>query len=275
MAEALDLILEQPLVGVYMRYRRETLGLTQEEVARRMFISVSLYRKLENGERAMSADRLEDWCAAMDAPMWMLEKMLSMAMPRLSRLAVGSWPPALRQEDLEHLEALPVPAFFHRSPEQDVLAANGIALSGFPWLAPASPDAERPVNVVEQFMTVPEARELIVNWETVVARLLFSVRVLSPGLAEPARIAQILDTCRTNPDFDRLWALGETMSEELYSDSCVQVRFPGTGELLSFTMRHYNAFHPKCGYQLFMLTPRSPATPTVDPLVLPLEGQAP
>ncbi|MVU83030.1 helix-turn-helix domain-containing protein [Nocardia sp. ET3-3] len=266
MVEALDLILEQPLVGMYMRYRRETLGLTQEDAARLMFISVSLYRKLENGERAMSADRIEDWCAAMDAPKWMLEKMLSLALPRLSQLAVGSWPPVLRVEDLEHLEALPVPAFFHRSPEQDVLAANGIALGAFPWLAPASLDTERPVNVLEQFMTVPEARELIINWETVVHRLLFALRVLSPGLVAPERFEQILDSCRTNPDFERLWAA--PMSEELYNDSCVQVRLPGMDAPMRFTMRHYNAFHPECGYQLFMLTPRSPETPTVDPLVI-------
>ncbi|MFE3191802.1 helix-turn-helix domain-containing protein [Nocardia sp. NPDC059240] len=266
MSAILDLPPEQPLVGTYMRYRRETLGLTQEEVARRMYISVSLYRKLENGERVVSADRLEDWCAAMDAPLWLLEKMVSLAMPKASSLAVGSWPPDLRQEDLDHLEALPVPAFFHQFPEQEVLAANAIALAGFPWLAPASPDAERPVNVIEQFMTIPEARELIVNWETVVRRLLFGLRVMSPGVVDPARLEQILDTCRTNPDFDRLWATG--MSEELFNDSLVQVRFPGMDAPVSFTMRFYNAFHPRCGYQLFILTPRAPGTPTVDPLAV-------
>ncbi|MFE3259510.1 helix-turn-helix domain-containing protein [Nocardia sp. NPDC059091] len=264
MFESFDPVPEQPLVGMYMRFRRETLGITQEEAARRMFISVSLYRKLENGERSMSADRLGDWCAAMDAPMWLLEKMVSLAMPKASRLAVGTWPPDLRPEDLEHLEALPVPAFFHRFPEQEVLAANRIALEGFPWLAPASPDAERPVNVIEQFMTIPEARELIVNWESVVRRLLFGLRVMSPGLVEPARLEQILETCRTNPEFERLWAA--PMSEELFNDSLVMVRNPMTGERMSFTMRFYNAFHPRCGYQLFVLTPRAPGTPTVDPL---------
>ncbi|MEU1208221.1 helix-turn-helix domain-containing protein [Nocardia sp. NPDC005825] len=264
MIGGIDGVSEQPLVGMYMRHRRETLGLTQEDAARRMFISVSLYRKLENGERALSAERLEDWCTAMDAPLWLLEKMISLAMPKVVRFAVGAWPPQLRQEDLEHLEALPFPAYFHSFPELDVLGANAAARQAFPWLVPASPEAERPVNLIEKFMTVPEVRELVVNWETVVGRLLYTLRVMSPGVVPPERLARILETCRVNPDFERLWSAG--MSEELFNDSLVLVRHPLTGERMSFTIRSYNAFHPQdCDYQLFMLTPRAAGTPTIDP----------
>ncbi|AYF72933.1 XRE family transcriptional regulator [Nocardia yunnanensis] len=263
----LDLVPEQPLVGLYMRYRREVLGITQEEAARRMYISVSLYRKLENGERAMSAERLEDWCAAMDAPLWLLEKMISLAMPKVSRLAIGAWPPQLRQEDLDHLEALPFPAYFHSFPELDVLGANAAARAAFPWLIPASPDADRPVNLIEQFLTVPAVREIVVNWETVVRRVLFTLRVMSPGVVAPERLAQIVDTCRANADFDRLWFSG--MSEELFNDSLVLVRHPVTGDRMAFTIRSYNPFHPQnCDYQLFTLTPRAPGTPTVDPVAI-------
>ncbi|MGV9838398.1 MmyB family transcriptional regulator [Nocardia niigatensis] len=264
MVRAFDLIPEQPLVGMYMRYRREVLGITQEEAARRMFISVSLYRKLENGERALSAERVEEWCAAMDAPMWLLEKMISLAMPKVSTFARGIWPPALRQEDLDHLNALPYPAYFHRFPEYEVLAANQAAGGAFPWLSPASADAARPVNVIEQFMTVPEARELLVNWDTIVHRLVFGLRVLSPGIVAPERLAQIVETCSVNPEFERMW--NTPMDEEVFNDSLVLVRDPATGGLVSLTMRSYNAFHPQnCSYQLFMLTPRAPGTPTVDP----------
>lgn len=255
---------EQPVLGMYMRHRREALGLTQDEVARRMFISLSLYRKLENGERALSAERLGDWCAAMDAPLWLLEKMISLAMRNASNFAVGSWPPALRQEDLDHLDALPYPAYFHAFPEMEVIAANHVARAAFPWLVPASPDAERPVNLVEQFMTVPAAREIIVNWETIVQRLLYTLRIMGPGNIAPERLAQIVDTCRANPEFDRLW--NSTISEELFNDSLVLARHPETGERMTFTMRTYNPFHPQdCAYQLFLLTPRAPGTPSVDP----------
>ncbi|MEC3951856.1 helix-turn-helix domain-containing protein [Nocardia sp. CDC153] len=267
MPETLDLMPEQPLLGMYMRYRREMLGVTQEETARRMFISLSLYRKLENGERAVAPERIEDWCAAMDAPMWMLEKMVSLAMPRVSNFARGTWPPQLRQEDLDHLNALPYPAYFHRFPEYEVLAANPAATGAFPWLAPSDPDAERPVNVIEQFMTIPEARELLVNWDTIVHRLVFGLRVLSPGVVAPERLAQIIETCSANPEFARMW--NTPMEEKLFNDSLVQVRTPGTDEIMSLTMRSYNAFHPEnCSYQLFMLTPRSPGTPTVDPFAI-------
>ncbi|MFD7841669.1 helix-turn-helix domain-containing protein [Nocardia sp. NPDC059764] len=263
---------EQPILGMYMRYRRETLGITQEEAARRMYVSLSLYRKLENGERALSGDRLEDWCKAIDAPVWMLEKMVSLAMPKISTLARGVWPPQLRQEDLDHLNALPYPAFFHRFPEYEVLAANPAALGALPWLAPAPLNAERPVNVIEQMMTVPEAPEVLVNWDTIVHRLLFSLRILGPGVVAPERMSQIIETCSTNPEFARMWAT--PVSEELYNDSAILVRNPESGDLMSLTMRVYNAYHPQgCSYQLFMLTPRLPGTPTVDPFVLTAMGQ--
>ncbi|WP_369635948.1 helix-turn-helix domain-containing protein [Nocardia sp. JMUB6875] len=254
-----------------MRYRREVLGLTQEEVARRMYISVSLYRKLENGERALAAERLEDWFAAIDAPVWMLEKMVSLTMPRLSMLARGAWPPMLRQEDLDHLNALPYPAYFHRFPEYEVLAANPAANAAMPWLAPAPAGAERPVNVIEQMMTVPEAREVLVNWDTIVHRLLFSLRILAPGVVAPERLAQIIETCSVNPEFERMW--NTPVDQDLYNDSAILVRVPDSGELISMTMRVYNVYHPEnCSYQLFMLTPRSPGTPTVDPFVLSAGG---
>ncbi|OJF82848.1 helix-turn-helix domain-containing protein [Nocardia seriolae] len=267
MGDVVTPIPEQPLLGMYLRHRREAQGLTQEETARRMFVSVSLYRKLENGERTVSADRLEDWCAAMDVPVWMLEKVVSLTLPRVSTFARGTWPPQLREEDLEHLEALPYPAYFHRFPEYEVLAANRAASGEFPWLAPASPDAERPVNVIEQFMTVPEARELLVNWDTIVHRLVFGLRYMSPGVVAPERLAQIIETCSVNPEFARMW--NTPMEEDLFNDSLVLVRNPQTAETMRLTMRSYNAFHPQnCSYQLFMLTPRAPGTPTVDPFVV-------
>ncbi|GAB3209766.1 hypothetical protein GCM10027262_32360 [Nocardia tengchongensis] len=258
---------EQSLVAMYLRYRRETLGITQDEIARRMFISVSLYRKLENGDRALSPERLADWCVATEVPRWMVEKMVTLAVPRIMTLARGAWPPALRQEDLDHLYALPFPAYFHRFPEYDVLAANPAATGAFPWLAPANPDAERPVNVIEQMLTVPELRELLVNWETIVHRLVYGLRVITPGIIAPERLAQIIETCSVNPEFERMW--NTPMDEELFNDSLVQVRNPETGEIISLTMRSYNASLPQnCDYQLFILTPRDPGTPSVDPFAI-------
>ncbi|MVU83029.1 helix-turn-helix domain-containing protein [Nocardia sp. ET3-3] len=263
MLEAVDTIPEQPLLGMYMRYRRELLGLTQEETAQRMFISLSLYRKLENGERALSPERLEGWSRAMEAPVWLLRKMASLALPIPSAVESGVWPPALRAEDVEHLEALPFPAFYHRTPEYEILAANQAAREAFPWLLPAPVDAARPVNVIEQMMTVPLAREVLINWELIVHRLLFILRVNAPGTVAPERLAQILDTCRVNPDFERFWTTD--LSEAEFNDSLVLVRDPETGGEISLTMRSYNAWHPdNCPYQLFMLTPRTSGTSAVD-----------
>lgn len=242
-----------------MRYRREGLGLTQEEVARRMFVSVSLYRKLENGERPVSPDRLADWSVAVEAPEWLLRKMVSVALPTLTSIESGVWPPALREEDIEHLEALPFPAFYHRVPEYEVLAANQAARDAFPWLVPAAENADRPTNVIEQMMTIPEAREVLINWELIVHRLVFVLRVNAPGSVAPERLAQIIETCKSNPDFERFW--NTDITEDQWNDSLVLVRDPETGGQISLTMRSYNAWHPdNCPYQLFMLTPRMSGT---------------
>ncbi|MGW4531238.1 MmyB family transcriptional regulator [Nocardia sp. NPDC004340] len=258
---------EPSLLAMYLRYRRETLGITQEEIARRMYVSLSLYRKLESGERALTPERLEDWCVAAEAPMWMLDKMVTLAVPKIMTIARGAWPPELRQEDLDHLHGLQFPAYFHRFPEYEVLAANEAATAAFPWLAPAGTDAERPVNVIEQMLTVPEMRELLVNWDTIVHRLVFGLRVLSPGIIAPERLAQIIETCGVNPEFERMW--NTPMEEWLFNDSLVQVRHPASGEIMSLTMRSYNPSLPQdCSYQLFMLTPRMPGTPTVDPFAI-------
>lgn len=259
---SIDQVPAQPLLGIFMRYRRESLSLTQEDVARRMFVSVSLYRKLEKGERPLSASRLADWCAATDISLFLLRKMVSLALPNLSSVSIGTWPPKLRTEDLEHLEALPYPAFYHKFPEYEILAANQLARQAFPWLIPTSADAERPANVIEQMMTVDLAQQVLINWEEIVHRLLFGLRMYAPGVVEPERLTQIIETCRVNPEFERLWTTD--MSEDQFNNSLVLVRDPETGGQISLTMRSYNPMHPDdCHYQLFILTPRADPTPSV------------
>lgn len=254
MLGAIDQGTERPLLRVYMRYRRESLGLTQQDVAKRMFISLSLYRKLEKGERPLTGSRLEDWCRAMDAPVWLMEKMATLALPGISTIAVGKWPPVLSQEDLDHLECFPFPAFYHKFPEYEVLAANQVAREAFPWLHPAPPEAERPTNVIEQMASVPEARASLINWYEIVHRLVYILKTSAPGIADPVRLAQILETCRREiPEFETMW--NTEMDEETYNRATALVRTPD-GSRLAFTMRSYNSWHPNDRqYQLFMLTP--------------------
>ncbi len=111
-------------------------------------------------------------------------------------------------------------------------------------------------------MTEPLARQVLGNWEEIVHRLLFILRLNSPGVVAPERLAQIIETCRANPDFERLWRTD--MAEDVYNNSLATVRDPQTGALHHFTMRSYNSIHPNnCNYQLFTLTPRRGDTNSV------------
>lgn len=255
MIGSIDPVPEQPLLGKYMRLRREGLSLTQEEVAARMFISLSLYRKLESGDRPPSASRLEDWCRAVEAPPWMVRKLVSLALPNMATLARGAWPPVLTDTELELLELFPFPAYYHRFPEMEVVAANQAARAAFPWLDPTNSNSDRPVNLVEQMLTNETARAILINWEEIAHRMLYVLRLVAPGITPPDRLAQIIETCRTNPDFDRLWATD--MSEEQYNRAVALVRDPVSGRRFAFSLRAYHTYLPDDNdYQLFLVMPR-------------------
>ncbi|APA95687.1 hypothetical protein [Nocardia seriolae] len=88
----------------------------------------------------------------------------------------------------------------------------------------------------------------------------------APGSVAPERLAEIVEACRVNPEFERLW--NTDMREEDWNDSLVLVRDPETGGQISLTMHSYNAMHPdNCPYQLFMLTPRASATSSIAPVL--------
>ncbi|WP_153342000.1 helix-turn-helix domain-containing protein [Nocardia aurantia] len=165
---------DRPEVGIYLRRRREALGLTLEQVATAA-ATVSSLRKWEAGQRNPGIDSLTAWCRALDLPGWTLRKIISMIVGGIDTLHVGHWPPTFDTGDLDHLEMYIGPAYYLGFPSFDVLAANTTARRILPDLAPADPTALRPANLVEWVMTAP-ARNLLADWATVATRLVFLLR---------------------------------------------------------------------------------------------------
>ncbi|MCM6771982.1 helix-turn-helix domain-containing protein [Nocardia sp. CDC159] len=247
---------QRPEVGVYLRRRREALGLTQEEVALAASTTLSSLRKWEAGQRNPGADSLVAWCRALDLPDWMLRKVTSLVLNGIDTLQVGTWPPTISTDDLDHLETIANPAYYFSYPHLDVLAANALARRMVPSLAPADHRSPRPRNLVEWVMTEP-ARELLVNWETVAIRLIFLLRVMGPGLVSQQRLDEIFTFCHTQSprEFTRFFATELTKAET--NDDVVLLRHPITGDTVQCTYRFLRPVQPMRPYEQFQLARRS------------------
>ena len=55
-------------IGVRVRRRRETLGLSRAMVAKAMELNSNIIESFESGERRMSARQLQQLCGVLDAP---------------------------------------------------------------------------------------------------------------------------------------------------------------------------------------------------------------
>lgn len=244
----------KPVLGQFMKARRTAVRMSQADVAAQLFVSTPAYSGYETGRRTPDAATLARWCDAVQIPDYLLRKLLSFTAAGMYRLDVGQWPPTVDIDDLDHLEYFSVPAFFHGMPECNVLAANKTALRWFPWLAPAEVGSDRPTNIIEQMMTDPRAQESIGNLDEIVHRMIFSLRVMAPGVVSESRVREIIETCSVNPKFARFWTTDMTR-EEMTRD-LVTLKDPDTGIWGPHTMRCYQSMYPDRPYELYIMTPR-------------------
>lgn len=244
---------EHKMLGSYMQRQRLEQGLTQAQVAARLFMSSSGFEKYENGQRVPTVATVRSWCTALGLPRYKRRKVWSIVMGEDLSVAAGALEPVTAAE-LNLMNRMPGPAFLHRVPEYYVLGANAMAIDMFPWLDPALGTPEQPVNVIVQMMTDPRAREMLVNWGTIVHRLVYILKENSLGIVPEAQIATIREACRSNPLFDRMW--DTAMPPATYDDDTVIVRSP-EGEDIYFQMDSLRWAHPWRDIEMFSLTIRN------------------
>lgn len=244
---------DHPTIGGYMRHQRVRLALTQQQVADRLFMSKSAYQKHENDERTPTVRGIRDWCDALDLSYEKRRKVMSIVMGELMPLAVGS-PEAITDDDIDFINSLPYPAYLHRVPQYDILAANRVAVETCPWLDPALATGERPLNVIVQMFNDPRAEQILLNWEPVVHRLTYLLKEMSTGIVRAEEVAAIYDACRTHPRFEYMW--NTPMSPAEFDDDHVTMVDP-QGREGHWRMRSLQSTHPWCDYEIFLLTPRT------------------
>lgn len=257
----------QPEVGVYLRQRREALGLTRDHVAHAAATTLSSLRKWESGERHPGTDSLVAWCRALDLPNWMLRKVTSLALDGMGTLQVGTWPPTINDDDLDHLETVADAAYYVSFPHLDVLAANSTARRLVPSLVPAERGSLRPVNIVEWIMTQP-ARDLIADWHTIATRLVYLLRVMGPGLVPQQRLDEIFNYCYSQSPRDFLRFFGTELTKAETDNDVIALSNPATGTIEQYTYRSLRPVQPMRPYEQLQIVKRSrPQTPIDRPLL--------
>ncbi|WP_169814944.1 helix-turn-helix domain-containing protein [Nocardia crassostreae] len=248
-------MVDRPEVGIYLRRRREALGLTQEEVATAASATLSSLRKWEAGLRNPSVEALEAWCRVLDLPDWLLRKVTSLVLNGLDPLRTPASPSAVDADDLDHLAIVPSPAYFVSFPHLDVLAANPAARRLIPSLIPVQPDSPRPANLVEWIMSEP-ARELLVNWETVATRLIFLLRTMGPGLVPPERLNEIFNVCyaQAPKQFTRFFCTDLSKAES--NADLMLIRHSATGAIEQHTYRFQRSVQPIRPYEQLQIVTR-------------------
>ncbi|WP_282786520.1 MULTISPECIES: helix-turn-helix domain-containing protein [unclassified Nocardia] len=240
-------------IGGYMRQQRLLQGLTQKQVADALFMSKSAYQKYENEERNPTVPVIRQWCDALDLRYDKRRRVMSIVMGELAPWAVGS-PEAITPDALEFIDSMPYPAYLHRVPQYDVLAANAAANEMCPFLDPALGTPERPINVIVQMMTDPRAEKILVNWEPIVHRMIYGLREFSAGVVPDTEVAAVYEACRSHPRFEYMW--NNPMDPAIFDDDHVVMLDPA-GRETNWRMRSLQSLHPWCDYEIFLLTPRS------------------
>jgi transcriptional regulator with XRE-family HTH domain len=194
--------LDPARVGVAATRRRRTPGLRREEVAQRARVSVGWYTWLEQGRDIHpSREALAFIADALELDPVEREHLFTLAghgaVQPVDLAAAARVPPSLRPV----LDALdPLPAYVNDL-RWNVLAWNRAADAVFEWSSLA--DDER--NSLLLMFTSRSLRARMVDWESVVTRMVATFRMnVGPYLGDPG-VEALLTRLGASKEFTRLW----------------------------------------------------------------------
>ncbi|WAZ20250.1 helix-turn-helix transcriptional regulator [Streptomyces cinnabarinus] len=213
----------------YLPGKLRAAGLTQEQLSALLHVSARAYGAWERGTAAIRPEIV----AALAAVLGMPEADRAV----LHRLALHQDPPPVPAPPdgslvdpmwrmMVHLQ--PYPAYVCTT-AWDILVANRAYYDCFPFVAPASADAE--ANIVRSALLRPEAQDVLVNWAQdwaePVLRQVWSTYQLHPA---NERLAALIRDVARHPTTRELWERRET-SSTTYPDTVERaLRHPQWGE---------------------------------------------
>ncbi|MEV6278589.1 helix-turn-helix transcriptional regulator [Nocardia sp. NPDC051832] len=244
------------VMGGYLARRRTDIGLTQAAMATRLRVSTETYASWERGVRFPSPDVLQEVFEALELPFWTMRKIQSLVFTRAHRLRLGTWPPKLSPRDFDHLESIAVPAYLHGMPQYDVYAANSKAAQLLPTLLPAPITDPQPLNLITYMLgMLTDGDKTVGNLEVVLQRLIWLLKTMGLGIAEPKRLQHIRTQCReiNREAFEDMWRT--ELAQEVVYDPLVLLLNPTTQQYDRYTMRCKHDIHPVTEYETYVMAP--------------------
>ncbi|WP_107661060.1 helix-turn-helix domain-containing protein [Nocardia suismassiliense] len=245
------------LLGQTMRQCRERSNISRDKLAPRAYVTSSTLEKWETGERMPTLDKLKFWFASLNANDWYRERIISLSQPALfelqMHLGAGARLPEPSVSELRHLELLPFPACYRRLPTYDLMAANAAFRRQFPGLAPASPAAARPTNIIEWMMLSRLSRQITQEWARHAHVMVNALQVLSPGVVPQDYLDAVVASCSRAGEFQKMWDT-DVSSDDIH-DTDLTMLHPSRTRWVSYIASSYRSA-PRSNWDLLMLTPR-------------------
>ncbi|WP_040796707.1 helix-turn-helix domain-containing protein [Nocardia higoensis] len=185
-------------IARYLRERRQAAGMTRAALAEAAAVSPALIQKIEQGSRTPTQDALAALFDALEVPPTMRDHIIGLTLPARLTASIAAEAEVVRPADLAVLHSIPHPACFQSQPTFDVLAANAAFTRWFPG-------CEEGTNIIEWMMLHPAARQSLPQWRRQTHLLVYTLRIMGPGLVPPERIAAIVRRCEVAPEWEQLW----------------------------------------------------------------------
>ncbi|NEW58778.1 helix-turn-helix transcriptional regulator [Nocardia cyriacigeorgica] len=233
-------------IGEYVRERRHSVGMSCAELAARARIPRVVVEEVESGAREHSSDTMTQLFDALQVPVWFRGHITSLTRPDFLPAGLGTVPACPTRDDLADLHSLTHPACFQVLPTFDIIAANSAYQRWFPGV-------EAGTNLLEWMFLNPVAKTVLPEWFSEARLLVNAFRVMSPGLADDKRIAEIADTCSRAPEWEQMWAAA-LRPEDLHRDR-VLVRDPVNRRERGMIVRIYAPEFPLRPWMLYRLVP--------------------
>ncbi|WP_327143095.1 helix-turn-helix domain-containing protein [Nocardia sp. NBC_01327] len=232
--------------GSYIRQQRTAAGLTREQLAERVNISASLIEKIELGSRPTTLNTLRILFDGLNIPPLHRRHILNLSLPGVLGPSPGLTPPQPTHADLADLASLPHPAGFFQIPTFTLIAVNDAYRHTFPGITNGT-------NLIEWLLLNPTARSTILDWHREAHRLVYGLRTLTPDPTTNTHIAEIIENCRTIPEWEHLWTT-DVPTEDLFREQ-ITIRDPTNNQVHQLNARLYSPEFPDRPWWLYRLIP--------------------
>ncbi|MGW4240964.1 helix-turn-helix domain-containing protein [Nocardia sp. NPDC004722] len=233
-------------LATFVRSRRETLGMTRQQVATATGWSVSSIEKVERGDLVPGLEFLGAIFDTLHIPYLYRAQLVSALFPGMIDRIVGPATAAPTRRDQRDLDLLPYPAADLALPEGRILATNTQWNSVFPSAGPET-------NLIVWLLTNPLASSVLIEHEAIAHTFAYGLRMLGSLVLSDERMAEIQQQCAINPAWERLYSTDPQMSGGL--EAAIRIVDPNTHKLRAYEVRVDKPHQPYRTWATWRLVP--------------------